>query len=162
MERVLKTTTGYSGIQIALHWLIALGVSFNYIFSEGMGKALDQQLGGQPVTVGIAPWHVYVGVAVFVLVLLRVAIRLIRGGPAAEPGLQGKAASAMHGVLYLLMIAVPLAGALAWYKGIDALGEPHALMANVILILAGLHAVMALFHQYVLKDGLLRRMMRAE
>ena len=156
----MKTTTGYSGIQIALHWLIALGVGFNYLFSDGMGDALDQHLAGKPVTVGIASWHVYVGVAVLVLVLLRLAIRLIRGGPAAAPGLQGKAASAMHGVLYLLMVGVPLAGALTWYKGIDALGEPHALMANVLLILAGLHAVMALFHQYVLKDGLLRRMMR--
>lgn len=158
----MKTAKGYSGIQIALHWLIALGVAFNYVFSDGMGDALDQRLAGKAFTVGIAPWHVYVGIAVLVLVLLRVVIRLTRGGPAAESGLQGKAASAMHGVLYLLLLAVPLAGALTWYRGIDALGEPHVLMANVVLILAGLHAVMALFHHYVLKDGLLRRMMRPE
>jgi cytochrome b561 len=30
------------------------------------------------------------------------------------------------------------------------------------MIVALGHAAMALFHQYVLKDGLLRRMMRAE
>lgn len=158
----MKTTTGYSGIQIALHWLIALGVGFNYVFSEGMGDALDQHLAGQPVTVGVAPWHVYVGVAVLALAFLRLVIRFSRGGPAAEAGLQGKAAAAMHGVLYLLMIGVPLAGALAWYKGLDALGEPHALLANVILILAGMHAVVAIFHHYVVKDDVLRRMLRAE
>jgi len=38
----------------------------------------------------------------------------------------------------------------------------HELGANLILILAAGHAVMALYHQFVLKDGLLRRMMPAQ
>ena len=153
---------GYNGAQIALHWLVALGVVFNYVVSEGMGKALDQKLEGQEITVGIAPLHVWVGVAVLVLAALRIVLRLTRGGPPAEPGPRGKAASALHGILYLLMVAVPIGGGLAWFGGIEAVGDIHALFANVLIILAGAHALIGLAHHYLLKDDILRRMMRPE
>jgi cytochrome b561 len=35
-------------------------------------------------------------------------------------------------------------------------------MFFVALVLIGLHVVAAIYHQYVLKDGLIRRMMKAE
>ena len=38
----------------------------------------------------------------------------------------------------------------------------HGLAANTVLILAGLHAAAALFHHYVRKDQLLRRMWSGE
>lgn len=157
----MAAQTGYTRIQIALHWVIALLIAYNYLFSEGLGKLLDQHLEGTDVG---TPAHVWIGVAVFVLVLVRLVVRLVAGVPEA-PGVAGsaqvKAADWGHRLLYLLMIAAPLAGALAWYKGIEALGEPHALLANLLVILAGLHALMALYHQYVLKDRLLLRMMKA-
>jgi cytochrome b561 len=40
-------------------------------------------------------------------------------------------------------------------------GDIHGFFANVLLILALGHALMALYHQYILKDGLLSRMMKA-
>ena len=156
----MKVTKGYSGAQIALHWLIAGGVIFNYIVSDGMGRALRQHLAGQEITVDIAGLHVWVGMAVLALVALRIVLRLVRGGPKPEAGLMGKAASAMHGFLYLLMLAVPAAGAAAWFGGQAAAGDPHALLANVLIAMAGLHALAALFHHYVMKDGVLRRMLR--
>ncbi|MEZ5796076.1 MAG: cytochrome b/b6 domain-containing protein [Paracoccaceae bacterium] len=152
--------TGYSGAQIGLHWLIALGVLANYLFSEGMGKALHQKMEGAEITVAIAPLHVWLGVAVLVLVALRLVLRLLQGAPAQEPGAQGRLAAGMHGLLYLLMLAMPLGGALTWFGGIEALGDGHALAANLLMLLAGLHAVMGLYHHYVLKDGTLKRMMR--
>ncbi len=36
----------------------------------------------------------------------------------------------------------------------------HAVLANLLMIVAGGHAVMAIYHQYFLHDGLLARMMR--
>jgi cytochrome b561 len=33
----MKTSQGYTMLQIGLHWLIAAGVVFNYIFSDGSG-----------------------------------------------------------------------------------------------------------------------------
>lgn len=156
----MKVTGGYSGAQIALHWLIAAGVLVNYVASEGMGRALRQHLAGQEISIDIAGLHVWTGMAVLALVVLRIALRLLRGVPGAEPGGIGKAAAVVHGLLYLLMLAVPAAGAAAWFGGADALGDPHALLANLLILLAGLHALVALFHHYVLKDGVLRRMLR--
>ncbi|HEY1090070.1 MAG TPA: cytochrome b/b6 domain-containing protein [Burkholderiaceae bacterium] len=40
--------------------------------------------------------------------------------------------------------------------------EWHALAANSLLIVAGLHAAAALWHQFVRKDGVLRRMWPAK
>ena len=156
----MKVTSGYSGLQISLHWLVAAGVIFNYIVSDGMGKALHQRLEGQDVTVGIANLHVWVGMAVLVLALTRIVVKLTRGGPPNEPGLQGKAAAAVHGLLYLLMLAVPAAGMAAWFGGAEGAGDPHGFLANVLIALAGLHALAGLYHHYIVKDGILMRMFR--
>ena len=62
----MQTKTSYSGLQIALHWAIALLIGANYLISEGMGRFLHKHLDGEVVT-GLTPnFHVYVGVAVMV------------------------------------------------------------------------------------------------
>ena len=66
-----------------------------------------------------------------------------------------------HRLIYLLMIAVPLGGISTFFLGLDV-GELHGLAANVLMVVVLGHALMALYHQYVVKDGLLRRMMQAE
>lgn len=66
-----------------------------------------------------------------------------------------------HRLIYLLMIAMPLGGIATFFLGIDV-GEVHGLAASVPMLVVLGHALMALYHQYVLKDGLLRRMMKAE
>lgn len=157
----MKTTTGYSGIQIALHWLIAVLIAIAWFTGEGAGDAMEiVEEGG---VAGFVP-HVAIGLAILALVVIRVLVRLGRGAPAA-PGLPGSmsvvAADWGHRLLYLLMIAVPLGGVCTWFLGLDV-GELHELAANILMIVALGHAAMALFHQYVLKDGLLRRMMRPE
>jgi cytochrome b561 len=38
------------------------------------------------------------------------------------------------------------------------IGGYHALAANTVLILAGLHAVVALSHHYIMRDDVLARM----
>lgn len=161
----MSTTTGYSPLQIVLHWGVALGVLFNYFVSEGMEDAFDAAVEGEamaePAGFGIPGGHVWVGVAVLALVVIRLFVRRSQGAPAAEPGFAGVLATWGHRALYLLMLAVPALGAISWFGGIDATAEPHALLANALMVLVGAHALMALFHQYVLKDGVLARMLRA-
>lgn len=156
---------GYSGLQIATHWITAVLITFNYFYSDGMGRALWQHLGrniSRPVE--IEPWvHVWVGVTVLFLVLVRIWLRLTHGAPDAPgPEWLRLAAHWGHLLIYALMLIVPILGALAWFAGIGSLGNIHALVAEGLIIVAAGHAVMALFHQYVLKDRLIRRMMRAE
>lgn len=74
----MKTTTGYSGIQIALHWLIAILIVAAWFTGEGGKAATDTvEKGG---TAGFVP-HVAIGLAILALVVLRLLVRLGRGAP---------------------------------------------------------------------------------
>ncbi len=159
-EVMLKTTTGYSGLQIGLHWLIAILIVTAWFTGEGAGEAMETiEEGG---VAGFVP-HVAIGLAILAFVVLRVLVRLGRGAPAA-PGAPGSlsvtAADWGHRLLYLMMIAVPIGGLSTFFQLADV-GEIHGLAANALMIVILGHALMALYHQYVLKDGLLRRMMKA-
>lgn len=154
----------YSRLQILLHWLVAVLVAFNYFYSDGMGDALDAKLDGVLIpTAEINPnIHVWVGVVVLALFVVRFTNRLLRGVPkAAGTGLISLLAEWVHRLLYLLLFIVPAMGAITWFGAFDATGELHALFANILLTIAGLHAAAALFHQFILKDGLILKMLRA-
>lgn len=162
----MRQRAGYSGTQIVFHWAIAALILFNYIYSEGMGKALHFRLEGGTPTDGFdlnPQIHVVVGILIFALCLIRLVLRGIRGVPApGGHGLMQRAAHWGHLLLYALMILVPVAGGLAWFGRIDAFGDVHSVLANALMIVAGGHAVMAIYHQYFLRDGLLGRMMRPD
>jgi cytochrome b561 len=157
----LKTTTGYSGLQISLHWIIAVLILVAWLSGEGAEEAMEAVEDGG--VAGFVP-HVAFGLAILTLVIVRVVVRLSRGAPAA-PGAPGSAsvmaADWGHRLIYLLMIAVPLGGISVFFLGLDV-GEVHELAANILMLIVLGHALMALYHQYVVKDGLLRRMMKAE
>ena len=154
--------SGYSGLQIGLHWVIAVLILSAWWTGEGARSALDafEETAAAPGFV----LHVALGLAILALVVLRVIVRLTRGAPEApgEPGsLAVRAAGWGHLLIYVLMIAVPLGGISAWFLGLET-GDIHSLAANVLMIVVLGHTVLALYHQYVVKDGLLRRMMKAE
>lgn len=166
------TDTRYSRLMIAVHWSTAILVLIAYILSEG----------GPGVRTDPPRLHFIFGMAVLLLVLPRLIARLLGGAPAPRE-VGGKwltfATKFAHGLLYLLLIAVPLTG---WYamsrvgvtfslfgfslpamtapvEGFPGpVGELHQLGGNGILSLAGLHGVLALWHHFVRKDDTLRRM----
>lgn len=152
---------GYSGVQIALHWVIVLLVLFQLIFGESMTTVVDAVADGKtpdPTDQALANGHYWSGIAILVLVALRIIIRLIQGAP--EPvgdGLQLKAAKAIHAIFYLLLIAVPATGLLALYVSPD-IGDIHAIGKPVFIAFIVLHALGALYHHFKLKDETLRRM----
>ncbi len=159
----MKQATGYSGLQIGLHWLILILIGMNYFVSEGMEEAFEAHNEGAAVGFWPASIHVYVGLAILALVLIRLIVRLVRGAPEVPAGtnrILRVLGEWSHVLLYALMIAVPALGALAWYLGIEIAAGTHVLMMNAMLVLAGVHAAAALFHQFVLRDNLLDRMRR--
>ncbi len=159
----MQARTGYSATQIVLHWAVAVLVVFNYFYSDGMGRALAVKMGltNRPLTMN-PQIHVVVGVAVLVLVLIRLALRSSRGVPEVPgEGLARSAAIWGHRLLYVLLLAVPVLGALTWFGEIRALGDPHEIAANVLIVVVAGHTAMALVHHYVRKDGVLARMFRA-
>jgi cytochrome b561 len=154
---------GFSLTQIALHWCVAALILYNLIFSDGM-SALWRQIrrnGPTPTTTG-AWLHIIVGVAVLALVGWRLILRFTRGVPAAPAGENHAlkmAGDAGHILLYVLMIAMPVTGLLAFYGGFSQLGSLHGGILKVLLWgVIGLHVVAALYHHFILKDGLLNRM----
>jgi cytochrome b561 len=158
----MPTRSGYSRLQIGLHWLVALLIPLAWLSSSGAQEAWDAMEKGAAAPAFVP--HVAFGISILALVVLRLVVRLRRGVPDAPgtPGsLQVRAAEWGHRLIYLLMIAVPLGGISIWFGGMDN-GDIHGLFANVLMVVVLGHALMALYHHYVVKDGLIRRMMKAE
>ncbi|GAB4517343.1 MAG: cytochrome b/b6 domain-containing protein [Roseibium sp.] len=153
----------YSPLHILLHWAITALLLFQLVFGESI-KDLERALrnGGSPdtATAFMGNAHIWVGVAVLALTVLRLLVRARFGVPAPLPSsrLQEFAARAVHGLLYLLMIVAPLTGLAAWYGGIHLAGEIHELAKPLFIILIALHLAGALYHHFALKDGSLTRM----
>jgi cytochrome b561 len=156
-----KVRLGYSGLQILLHWAIALLVLFQLIFGESMGEVGRTVARGEtpdPTEQMLADGHYWVGIAILALVAFRLLIRVVQGAPAPiGSGVQLLVAKAIHGIFYFLLIAAPVTGLLAVYVN-EEIGEVHEIAKPLFIALIVLHALGALFHHFKLKDETLRRM----
>jgi cytochrome b561 len=158
------TKAGYTVWQIALHWLVALLVLFQIVFGESIKALLRAEERGTsltPLDRTLGDAHYWVGLAILGLALLRLAIRLYAGAqPVASgsPGWMDRAGRYTHILFYALLVASPVLGLLAYYLG-DPFGELHELSKPVFIVLIALHAAAALFHQFWLGDGTLKRML---
>jgi cytochrome b561 len=169
----------YGAIAQVFHWLTAVLVLAAFTLGPGgseervyaAARDADRQL------------HESLGLCVFVLVLLRLAWRMIdeRPDPPRVPRWMGLAAKALQGALYALLLVVPLTAVTgAWLEGHpltlvaglrvapllpgahglgEAIAEIHGWLGDTLLWLAGLHAVAALYHHVLLKDGVLVSML---
>lgn len=158
-----KQSTGYTALQLSLHWLIVLLVFFQLIFGEDMGRYNEVLRSGQDVAPLVTGYylHVGVGVAVLALTLFRLGLRFRLGVPASVPGpaLQVKVGEALHYLFYMMLIVTPITGLLAQYVDMRTFGEIHEINKPVFILLILIHAAAALYHHFVLKDATLRRMM---
>ncbi len=162
----------YSKTLIFLHWLMALLILAAWFTAEG----------GRQVRLNPPMLHFSLGLAVLLLIVPRLIARWLDSSPRVEDP-QGPwlnlAAKLGHAVLYAFMIGLPLTG---WYAasrlGVSVsffglplpaiaasiqgapgpIAEFHETGGTIILILAGLHALVALWHQFVLRDGTMQRM----
>jgi Cytochrome B561 len=157
------TVERYSRAQVVLHWATLLLLLVSFVSHEGM-KAAWRALrrGTETVDPGLgAQVHVWVGVTILALTVVRLALRLTQGAPKpveGQPALMTIAAATLHGLLYLLLLAIPATGIAAWFGGVTDVGEVHEVLFNVALLLVAGHIGAALFHQFVMKDRLLARM----
>ncbi len=154
----MAQTKDYSGLQIALHWATAALIAGNYLVSDGMEQALDAKMDGAAYGGLVPTFHVWAGSALLAIVLFRLVIRLTSGAPQTAPDLGSRLAGLVHWVLYGLMVAVPVLGASAWFLGVGQAADLHVLVMNAMMVLILGHAGMAIFHHYVLRDGILSKM----
>jgi cytochrome b561 len=166
----------YDRVTIALHWTTAALVALLWL----IGQTINWAPFG-PLRVDYRSLHMLLGVMLAGVFTARVIWRVRRGRslPGTGNELMERIARLTHWALYLLILAALVLGlANVWVRGdtifnlftvpaFDAgnkalrrlIGDWHALAANAILILAGVHAAAALFHHTVLRDGVLRRML---
>jgi cytochrome b561 len=169
----------YSAIAQLFHWVTAIAVLVAFIYGPGgppdrvYSAALDAD----------RRLHETLGLIVMGLTVLRVLWALFDQRPAPVPAARWMqlSARAVQGLLYLLLLAVPLTAMVgAWLAGhpltllggIDVpswvgeahdpgltLAELHGWLGDAILWLAGLHAAAALYHHRFLRDGVLVSML---
>lgn len=153
---------GYSGMQILLHWLVAALVLFQLIFGESMGEAMEEVAEGKAVSATeqlMADAHYWIGIAILALVGLRLLLLLVRGAPAPfGRGWGVIAARIVHGIFYLLLIAVPVSGLLAIYVSED-FGEIHEVGKPLFIAFIAIHALGAFAHHFLFRDATLKRML---
>ncbi len=169
----------YGSVAQAFHWITAILVLITFIYGPGgseqrvysLARDFDRRL------------HETLGLCVFAIVALRILWRMADRQPDPAPVARwmGVAAKVVQGALYLLLFALPLTAiAGAWLEGHpltllagadipSILGLSHDAGATIarfhtwegdaILWLAGFHALAALFHHLVLKDGVLVSML---
>lgn len=170
----------YTNIAILFHWLIALLI----IGSFTMGLVMTDMPGITPTKLKYYSWHKWAGVTILGLAMLRLLWRLTHKTPpypASMPSLQQRAANALHGLLYVLMFAVPLSGYFytlsagypVVYFGLFELPvligpnpelKPilqglHFWLNMTLAGAVGLHILAALKHQFIDRDGVLKRIM---
>lgn len=168
----------YSRIAVFLHWVIALGIFI--MFPLGFYMA-DLPL--SPQKLRLYSYHKWLGVSIFVLVLLRILWRL-RHRPPALPGHYAShivwLSRLGHLGLYFFMIAVPISGWLmssalgfqtVWFGVIplpdivdrnkelaDILVDVHLYLNIAFLLLIIGHILAALKHHFIDKEPFLNRM----
>lgn len=162
---------------VLLHWLVFAAAALTVAAIEIKGFFPK----GTPERMQMTLWHESLGLVVLLLMTLRLAVRWRAQVPPlpSGPRWMNASAHAMHVLLYVLMLAMPVLGMLAlgwsgkplpffgasWMLPLatdTALGrnlkEIHEAGANLVFAAVGLHAAAALWHQFVLRDGLLQRM----
>lgn len=166
----------YDGVSILLHWITAALV----VILWTLGQTIDFFPKGAP-KIDARSTHFVLGATLGIVLLIRVAWRASAGRslPPADSGWIGTAARLVHYALYALLAATVILGVFnAWQRGDvffnvytipklvpgdlalkKTLEGLHGDFADIVLIVAGLHALAALVHHYLLRDPVLRRML---
>ena len=169
----------YSFLSILLHWAMLILIVAVYACME----LREFYPKGSDFREGLKTWHFMLGLSVLVLVFIRIVARVTGNTPPITPdppAWQTLFAKLTHLALYAFMLAMPIAGWIILsasgkaipFFGLDlpALVSPskalagqvkelHETVATIGYFLIGLHALVALFHHYFVRDNTLRRMM---
>lgn len=155
----------YTGIQKLLHWATVLLVFFNLLLPGSIERVVDLLDGGKVPTSSealSANLHIYAGLTILGLTLLRLIIRLVQGAPAApeaEPDVFHVIGKIAHALFYAVLLIMPALGVAKYFFGIDAAGDWHGGPVKIALwTLIGLHVGAVIVHQFYWKTNLLARM----
>ena len=196
----MNIVTSYTKTAKLLHWLIAILIFGMFAlgwFMTDIPKEAAKQTVFDIFNLGIFHWtvaeeisprsfyfnvHKSFGITIFALVIIRILWRLTHKPPAlliSYKAFERKLATSAHHLLYLLMISLPLSGAIMavyskygikWFgmpfiKGLDnnpmrlIFKDTHEVIGLILVSILVLHIAGALKHQFIDKDDTLKRML---
>src|SRR5262249_14505027 len=175
-----STPAAYSTTAKTIHWLMAALI----LISAGIGLSLE---GIPRASAGRNFWtsqHEITGFLVIVLLLARISWRVTTGVPAlpaSMPRWQVQAAHFAHYGLYVLMLASPIVGMMlssargrivsvwglfnlpaTWWQDRTwgfRLETVHSVLSWALLVVVAIHFLSALYHHFIARDDILRRML---
>jgi cytochrome b561 len=181
-QRLDRVPLEYSLTARRFHWWIAGAVILMLVLGEAMTYRGNTLNVWDATTNNLYSAHKLIGFVVLLVMLARLFYRLRNGAPPDEPTLEWwqKAGSHVtHWALYALLIAMPLGGwiGVQLYPSREIFGlfslpaflspnQPlaetvlklHGIGAKLIVLLLFAHIGAAIFHHFIRKDGVLRRM----
>jgi cytochrome b561 len=157
----MQISTTYSRTQVSLHWIIVVLMVAQYLLHNGIEAAWHARLDGSVPNEPFPNPHAIIGMIILALALWRIVLRLRLGAPALpaeEPQGLKLLATITHLAFYVLLIAMPASGALAWVFGFEMPANAHEVAAKVMLALIALHLGGAIFQKLWLKTDVMTRM----
>jgi cytochrome b561 len=174
-----NTTLGWGTVSQAFHWTIVALVATQVVLAL---IADDLPAGMQKLA--LLARHKSVGITILLLAVARLAWRAANPVPELPSTLkpyERALARCTHFALYALLFAMPLTGwmmssargfPVSWFglvqlpdlvptdRGLyETFHDTHEMLARVLGVAVLLHVVGALKHHFVLRDGVLRRML---
>jgi cytochrome b561 len=173
----MKQVSRYHPLLVTLHWVLALliiaALSIGFFVLAAMPNA-------DPQKIGVLRVHMAGGMLILALMVIRFAVRMWTSRPAgATTGypLLDRIAPIIHYGFYVLVLLMVGSGyTTAILAGLPAIvfggsGAPlpptfniypsflaHGYIATILASFIVLHVLAALYHQFVMKDELFRRM----
>ena len=180
----MTTTARYDRVQVILHWIIAAIIFFMIalgLFMVELPKQSELPPGEESVRAFYFLLHKSMGITVAMFIVLRVVWRLTHKAPPLPESIsksQQRAAGAVHGLLYAVMIAMPITGYMqsifskydTKFWGIvlprvadadkamrENFSEVHEILAFLFITLIVIHIVAAVKHR-IAGTGIVERM----
>jgi cytochrome b561 len=179
-EFMVNPKPAYTGTAILLHWLVVALLVAQFAVAWTMpdiGRDTPQTI--------LISLHFSLGVLILFVAVIRLLWRATHREPEPEAGVprwQVRSAHAVHWLLYVLLIVLPIVGWInASWRGYSVTpfglfelpklvathadgwgwtGDVHAALSNYLLLaLVGLHVLAALYHQFIRRDAVLQRML---
>jgi cytochrome b561 len=167
----------YSKRMVIVHWFTLVFLIAAWFLGDSLAEATDES----KATLSGYFIHMFVGGTVLLLTALRLYFRLNDWLPApVGDTAMDKLAKGVHVLLYMVLFVLPVsgiailitskAGPALWAGDANMLPkehdfhnvfahEVHEQLVNVLIVLVVIHILGAIKHQFIMKDGLMERMM---
>jgi cytochrome b561 len=174
-EITVRHVSRYHPLLVLLHWVLAVSSGAALFFGAVILAHIPNS---DPYKIKGLRVHMSVGALILALTLVRLVVRQVTAHPpktTTGSALLDPIAGIAHPLLYAVIIAEASMGlALAYQSGLASVvfahkgGVPadlwsywprkaHYLLSRFLMALIALHVCGALYHTFILKDGLLRR-----